>query len=335
MTVFVLFAVVLAAPAQAQTDAPTPLSATSSSATSSSATSSATASVSLLRAPLFRPLRANVFEPRVGGMLQTPASALSAPSAANAGRKLRLDIGMGTDLVSLPLAGAAELRFGSEFFTLTRLRSEVNFRFPVETTDFYFGVNASFQAPLSHDGWWLLGRLRVAHISSHLVDGVDTFRQTFVYSREFVDAVLAAEWRQRGRTSRVYAGANTLFHTIPENFGAVMPQIGFDVQDYTVLAAFAALFEQPSVNQDSQSAQSIASAWLERSIGISAGYDLKLTTINGVTSAIHTAQAGLRFGAPSAPGVFAGVYWYEGKSLHGMFYNERDSYVALGFQIDF
>lgn len=173
---------------------------------------------------LFQPLRANVLEPRVGGLVSVLPS-VQRPA-------LRLDIGSSIDVVSFRPGNAAslfspEVRLGAEFFTFTRLRSEVNFRFPVETTDFYFGVNASAKAPVN-DNLSLLARLRVAHISAHLVDGYPQFQQSFVYSREFVDAVIAASWVLPFGTVRGYAGAMVLFHSIPESFGAAVPQVGAD-----------------------------------------------------------------------------------------------------------
>jgi hypothetical protein len=252
------------------------------------------------RSLLFRPLRANVFEPRVGAFYQTPAA------------KLRLDIGNSLDVFSLTLNEQSECRFGADFFTYTRLRSEVNFRFPVETTDFFFGVNGSIRAALTGE-LALLGRFRVAHISAHLVDGIPTYQQTFVYSREFVDVVAALEWAVQRTLWRSYVGTNVLFHTIPEAFGTVTPQFGLDVMDYSTVY------------------NALGISW----IGLCAGYDLKLPMINTTKTAIHTAQAGIRFGARNATGVLVGLYWYEGQSLHGMFYNERDSYVGVGFQVDF
>ncbi len=254
---------------------------------------------------LFQPLRANVFEPRVGSFYQVQDN------------RLRLDIGNSLDLVRFPVSflHGAEGTVGGDFFTFTRLRSEANFRFPVETTDFFFGINASLRAPVSNDVL-LAARLRIAHISAHLVDGIDSFRHTFVYSREFVDAVVALQWK----TFRFYAGANVLFHTIPSNFGILTPQLGFDVYDYSTLEALS---------------RSIAPLSAEPLLGLCAGYDVKFPSVNGQTSAVHGAQAGLRLGKQYGTGVLLGLYWFEGRSMHGMFYKQRDSYLGIGFQLDF
>jgi hypothetical protein len=249
---------------------------------------------------LFQPLRANIFEPRVGGLVSI-VGATERPA-------LRLDIGNSIDLVSFRLSGAApaEIRIGADFFTFTRLRSEVNFRFPVETTDFFFGMNGSANVPLGK-GFALETRLRVAHISAHLVDGFPQYQQSFVYSREFVDAVAAFSQATALGTVRVYAGANLLFHSIPDTFGTATPQLGADAR----LAI-------PGVDF----------------LSLQAGYDMKVSTITGSTSLIHSAQAGIKIGERLGHGVLLSAYWYDGKSLHGMFYNQRDNYFGIGFQVE-
>lgn len=239
---------------------------------------------------LFRPLKANVFEARVATLYQLGPE------------KLRLDIGNSIDLLAWEPLQNSEMRMGADFFTLTRLRSEGRFKFPVETTDFYFGVNTSFMHTSGQVDFGL--RLRIAHISSHLSDGYAGFRESFTYSREFVDLVASVQWKML----RAYAGINYLFSTIPDVFGSIAPQIGFDMSNNEILSEHITL------------------------IG---GYDLKLSTINNSTTAIHSARFGLKFGEMHGSGLVAGMAFYKGKSLHGMFFDRKDSYAALEFQVDF
>jgi len=249
---------------------------------------------------LFRPLRAHVLEPRVGAVFQTE-------NFAEQSRTLRLDIGTSVDVVEFPFdlaANPVELRVGADFFTYTRLRSEANFRFPVETSDYFFGVNSSFAWQYSHE-LHALARLRVAHISSHLVDGTPNFTQTFVYSREFIDLVAAVQWK----SLRFYAGGAVLFHTIPDRFGVFTPQIGMDVD--TPFAQFGAM-----------------------ELRFCAGYDAKLPIVDKRPVFTQSAQAGVRVGAQGKPGLLLGLYWFQGQSMHGMFFQCRDSYIGAGFQID-
>ena len=238
---------------------------------------------------MFYPLRAAVLEPRIGSMYQFGDD------------KLRLDIGNSLDLVAYRMDRSTELRAGADFFTYTRLRSEGRFKFPVETTDFYFGVNFTFRHQYSPQSNVLSGRLRVAHISSHISDGYNGDRVPFVYSREFIDVTGAY---QIGAL-RMYAGANLLFSSIPDNFGVVSPQIGVDVS------------------------QPLSSTWT-----FVGGYDFRLVEIWKVTTDVHAVQAGLKVGEQYGRGIVISGYGYSGKSLHGMFYDLPDHYFGLGFQVD-
>jgi len=241
---------------------------------------------------LFKPTVAGIFEPRVGAsyLVQT--------------EKLRLDIGHSADLTDFIIDDGAEIRIGADFFTYTRLRSENNFKFPVETSDYFFGVNSSCK--LGTDFGDLSLRLRASHISSHLVDGFakdSVFRQLpFVYSREFVDLLVAFEINQ----FRLYAGSNYIFSTKPKNFEPFNPQIGFDI----ITEVFSPVY-------------------------FLAGYDFRLVGIDKVYTGVNSAQAGFLFNTGQNAGVFIGAFYYSGKSMHGMFYNEYDSYAGLGFQVYF
>jgi hypothetical protein len=89
---------------------------------------------------------------------------------------LWLEAGFGRDLNS------GSVRFGLEGLIWSRLRSLSGFRFPVETADYFFGVYSTFNAFNARH------RVRVSHISSHLVDGADTVvgGSSSRFSREFI-----------------------------------------------------------------------------------------------------------------------------------------------------
>lgn len=241
---------------------------------------------------LFKPLTANVFEPRIGTIYEA------------CDEKLRLDIGASFDLTHFNPSENTEIRLGADFFTYTRLRSEGRFKFPVETSDYFFGVNASSR--YKADEYDLLTRIRLAHISSHLVDGYaygSVFKKTpFVYSREFVDITVAADFG----LLRPYIGLNSVFSFIPDDIDVFIPQAGLDFE-YELLS------------------------WLL----ISGGWDFKLVGIKNVSSGVNSLQTGLLFKTSDGAGVLVSGYYYSGKSMHGMFYDEIDNYFGLGFQLIF
>ena len=78
-----------------------------------------------------QPFTSNLLEPRNGFMFALDED------------WLRLDIGTSRDILQLK-SGEETFSFGADFFTFTRLRSNDNFKFPVETIDFFFGINGGF-----------------------------------------------------------------------------------------------------------------------------------------------------------------------------------------------
>ena len=91
---------------------------------------------------------------------------------------LWLKLGYGRGILEVDRVG-----IGLEGIVWSRLETLSQFRFPVQTADYFFGVFADW-----HDSYatW---RFRVSHISSHLVDGTDgiTGGSSSKYSREFVE----------------------------------------------------------------------------------------------------------------------------------------------------
>jgi len=240
---------------------------------------------------LFKPLTANPFEARTGFLFQS------------ANGSLRLDIGASYDLLNFKTAGMKS-SVGADFFTYTRLRHEGNFKFPVETSDYFFGLNYAIKFDWKKQSFI---RFRLAHISSHLVDGytdnVNNFiREPIVFSREFIDLVFA----QYVNGFRYYLGLNYIFSTIPKTPNRVAPQLGFDneitINDYLYLVS---------------------------------GIDFKLIGIDNVWRGNTAVQFGLKFVTSSNYGIFVGAYYYQGRSMHGQFFNDLEKYFGLGFQLLF
>lgn len=241
---------------------------------------------------VFRPLTANPFEGRVGTMYQADDN------------KLRLDIGNSIDLFRL----TDDVWIGADFYTYTRLRSEGNFKFPVETSDYFFGINVStLPLRLGKIPHPFAFRLRLAHISSHLVDGLadNTGRlnpQPFVYSREFADftAALCMRWW------RPYIGINYVWATQPRSAERFIPSAGFD-------------FEHP----------------ITAKMYIHGGIDCKAVGVNGVYEGQISGQTGFLFYNDNSTATAINAYWFSGRSIHGMFFTQRDAYLAIGFQVIF
>jgi hypothetical protein len=248
---------------------------------------------------LFKPLTANHLESRIGTFYQIEDD------------KLRLDIGHSLDFKELISNENLKLRIGGDFFILSRLRSEGKMKFPVETSDFYFGLNGSANFRFLENNF--SARLRIAHISSHLVDGFtknnyEFIQEPFVYSREFIDLILSSNHSISENFSvRPYFGGTFIFSTIPKNVNKIVPQIGFD-------------FEFSANNL----------------LKLSGGYDFKLQgTENLANIGCNSLQTGIQFNLSQNIGIALNYYYYSGYSIHGMFHTQKDNYNGFGIQINY
>ena len=101
-------------------------------------------------------------------------------------RSLWLTVGFGRSLAIINNRFAV----GLEGMAWSRLRTLPEFRFPVETLDYFFGTFLEWRN--YQVGW----RLRISHISSHDVDGKDSVSggSSSRYSREFVELTRECPW---------------------------------------------------------------------------------------------------------------------------------------------
>jgi hypothetical protein len=221
--------------------------------------------------------------------------------------KVRIDIGTSHDIIHWK-AEDESFSFGADFFTYTRARSEDNFKFPVETVDYLFGVNSSYKSKYEKSEWG--ARLRFSHISAHLVDGYYDAeseswlngREPFVYSREFFE--LIGYFKIYG--IRIYGGITYNIHIVPDEIKKGILQAGFDY--YAV-----------------QLKTSVFTPFI--------AYDFKLTGIDQY-SGNNIISAGIKFGEPESRGFSILASYFSGKSVHGEFYNVNESYPTIGINLD-
>jgi hypothetical protein len=130
-------------------------------------------------------------------------------------RSIWLRMGYGKPLVTFPYSNA---QIGLEGLVWSRLRILSDFRFPVETADYYFGAFFT----------WRWSRLRIGHISSHDVDGKDSVfgGSSSHFSREFVEWMLTAP-----KTANILLsiGFRWYFHQVTKVEDAVVPPISLSI----------------------------------------------------------------------------------------------------------
>jgi hypothetical protein len=243
-----------------------------------------------------QPFTSNFLEPRNGFMFALDEN------------WLRLDIGTARDILQLK-SGEQTISLGADLFTFTRLRSNDNFKFPVETIDFFFGINGGFN---KNDGKREYGlRIRLSHLSAHFVDGrydVHTSkwlneRDPFTFSKEFIE--LFPYYRISGL--RFYLGLTYIFHIIPEIINKGIYQVGFD---YYILT-----FSNGSITPF-------------------ISYDFKLNGINDTYFGNNIAKLGVKFGSPLSRGFSVLISYISGKSIHGELFDLTENYLNIGFNLD-
>ncbi len=252
---------------------------------------------------LFRPLIAPTIEPRVGVFKMTE------------GNTLRLDIGNSIDLIGYTPEEEKSpiLTLGADFFTFTRIESEGGFHFPVDAVDYLFGINANTVYRTPERSY--AARLRISHISAHLVDGhYDGMAQEWkngqsprVYSREFFDLVGTTEFTSITFPIRLYVGVQYLYHVDPRGLPRTSGQIGAEISSGSTISS---------------------------SVTSYAATDFRILKISATTIQT-TIQAGIKFGKYQGRGINLFFTYFNGMSIHGEYYDEREEYSAVGLKLDF
>jgi hypothetical protein len=242
-------------------------------------------------------MKAGVFESRIGVTKQLDKD------------YLRLDIGASPEIIAYTNKQNL-FSFGVDFFTFSNLRSESNFKFPVDAIDYLFGVNFNYRRD-GMDKIQYSSRLRISHISSHFEDGhiyenTDTIFTPVVYSREFIDLAGMADFIISERTTlKMMLGLNYMFHTIPDKFGRVSMQYGFEAEHY--LNGFLMLY---------------------------LSNELRYARVNDKGNFNESLEAGIRIGSPRTRAVRFFFAYYDGQDYKGQYYDKYLNYKALGFNVE-
>lgn len=253
---------------------------------------------------LFTPLLADPSEPRIAVMPMLSRDAL------------QLDIGTSADIYQNKEKTFA---VGVDFATFSLLNTADNFKFPVDTIDYLFGINATWKTPVDTGSLpfdELTARLRLSHISSHFEDGhtdengdwiqEGPFEIPFTYSREFVNLTVALSSPEH---HRIYAGYQYLYHSIPDNISPHSFQVGAEVSTpgNTYLAADFKLLP----------------VWKGGEDGETEGY-----------RGTWNLQAGIRLSALGLDRVRLAYNYFSGMSRHGMYFYRPESHSTIGMIVD-
>jgi hypothetical protein len=217
--------------------------------------------------------------------------------------KVQINIGTSHDIIHFISEGKS-FSIGADFFTYTRARKENNFKFPVETIDYLFGINSSYKQFSENSEWGV--RLRFSHISAHLVDGSfnndsdvwDNEKKPFTFSKEFIE--LFPYYRMGGL--RIYGGITYIFHVIPDEIRKEIFQIGFDYYSSELSTETFTPF---------------------------IAYDFKLAGREKFSGS-NSITAGIKFGKSYSRGFSIFTGYFSGKSNHGELFDQSEEYITIG-----
>ena len=256
--------------------------------------------------PLFPPLAANPQEPRVGVRKDIGSS------------RLKLDIGSTLDFLQYTLddSGRARIRMGAEFFTYALTTSAEGLRLQVDAVDGFFGGHVLFR--LDDGSHAYVVRLRLMHLSAHLVDGhYDTHagiwkdnRLPLPFTRDFGELLGAATLPVWGMPLTLYSGFSYATLVRPENLRRLTSLHGFDIHtpggEHRLLGKAYELY---------------------------AAFNLTLTGIPAY-GGTNVLEGGIKFGQWNGAGIKLYVNYVSGLQVFSQYYNERRSMWGIGFAFE-
>ncbi len=223
---------------------------------------------------------------------------------------LTLNIGVSFDLIGLK-AKKNTFSFGIDFFTFSNLRSEDNFKFPVDAIDYLFGVNFNLKRNLS-DRNVLTSRFRISHISSHFEDGhvyerTDTIFTPYVFSKEFLELSVMSNYRINNELYfKSMIGINYIFHAIPDEISSFSGQLGLEFRYY-----------------------------ITKFLNFYISNDVNLASVNSVSNLNESFETGISFGNINSRALSLYFDYYDGQDYKGQYYGKYLNYTGLGLRFKF
>lgn len=222
----------------------------------------------------------------------------------NSVNEISLNIGNSMDILHYRIGKKEIVSFGADLFTYTLLRSQSNFHFPVDAVDYLFGVNVGY-AKENYGA-----RLRISHISAHFVDGHYSKedqawlngREPKVYSREFLELIPYYNIND----FRIYAGITYIFSIDPRDIGTDQYQLGIEYFANYLINDFVTPYF---------------------------AYDIRLINLYNY-SGNNSLEAGVKFGHSNDRGFSIYFKYFSGYNIHGEYFDIKEDYSAIGFNLD-
>lgn len=254
----------------------------------------------------FAPLKANHQEARIGVFKYF--------GTAN----LKVDIGNTIDVFGLTFH-SSKMRFtvGIDFMAYALVTGSQGLRLQVDALDGFFGGNLSFSKSFDPDR--LQARLRILHLSAHLVDGHYSMslkqwldnREPIPFTKDFGELLVAHELQPSFGFFRYYGGLSYATLARPIELERIAFSAGFEL---ATDQWFGKVFDQPTY------------AFITNHFALNG---------NPVYTGNNQTQLGVKFGDWHGRGVVLYLAYYNGNNFFSEYFDERVSIVGAGFTVDF
>ncbi|HUI11617.1 MAG TPA: hypothetical protein VL221_14885 [Bacteroidota bacterium] len=252
---------------------------------------------------IFAPLRANYEEPRVGIRKEAGTS------------RLKLDIGSSIDFVEFrPDTCGGRFRIGADFFTYALTTSSEGLRLQVDAVDGFFGGHVAYATGDGH----LLARLRLLHISGHLIDGhwnhitqqwIDN-KLPIPYTRDFGELVGEYAWHGEAATLCAYSGFSYATLVRPDSLARFATIHGVELHTTGLTGPVGG-----------------------RPFSVYIADNLAFTGIPTYYGT-NTLESGVKFGDWDGRGVRFYLSYYHGLEVFSQYYYVKTDQWGLGFAFD-
>jgi len=241
---------------------------------------------------LFAPLMANHEEPRMGFQQEFGSSTM------------KVAIGNAVQLFEYR-SGSDTVQCGLLFIAYAQANDYRGYRLKIDAADGFFGLAFSYttNSPLSF-------RLRMIHLSAHLVDG------------HFNDETMM--WRD-----------NKIPFPFSRNYGEIVAAYSSTINSWQC-RPYAGVSYAPIIKPKVIRGFSALAGWELHSPGTTHAYVAHHFSILGTPTYIgsNTVETGIKFGGPSGRGLRVFLVYYNGWDNFCEYYNERKEFVGAGFAVE-
>lgn len=254
----------------------------------------------------FSPLKANHQEARVGVFKYFGAS------------NLKVDIGNTIDVASLEIP-SSYLRFtvGIDFLAYAYTTGAQGLRLQVDAIDGFFGGNVTVSQ--QRNGSRLYGRLRILHLSAHMVDGHYILsanqwignRPPIPFTKDFGEVTVAHEVSSKFLSIRYYGGTSYASLVRPSELKRFAFLAGLEL---TTDKLIGTVFNQPT--------------------NVYVANHFNVSSVPKYTGS-NQLQMGVKLGRWHGKGFVFYFAYHTGNSFFSEYYDERVTITGAGFTVDF